>query len=142
LLEHELLLGQEVVREDPVEFPNLVQQGKLGRGVVTVVADEFAHVGSVLLLDVGAIVAVAGAGAGESDLVGHAVVEQVVIDELGPVVGIDADDREREHPPDVHEGSNTHFSALFFTDRFTVHPVAMSVTVRVKQCSPDVLPPS
>ena len=57
-----------------------------GRGVVAVVANEFAHVGPVLLLDVGAVVAVAGAGPGEGDLVGHAVVEQVVIDELGPVV--------------------------------------------------------
>jgi len=38
--------------------------------------------------------------------------------------------------------SKTHFSALFRTERFTVHPVAMSVTVRVKQCSPDALPPS
>ena len=64
LLEHEFLLGQEVVGEDQVEFPNLVQQGKLGRGVVTVITDQLAHVGPVLLLDVGAVVAVAGAGAG------------------------------------------------------------------------------
>ncbi|WP_346231471.1 hypothetical protein [Parafrigoribacterium mesophilum] len=38
--------------------------------------------------------------------------------------------------------SNTHFSPLLRTDRFTVHPVAMSVTVRVKQNSPEALPPS
>ena len=38
--------------------------------------------------------------------------------------------------------SNTHFAALLRTDLFTVHPVAMSVTVRVKQCSPEALPPS
>jgi hypothetical protein len=38
--------------------------------------------------------------------------------------------------------SNTHLSALFRTDRFTVHPVAMSVTVRVKQNLPDAVPPS
>jgi hypothetical protein len=38
--------------------------------------------------------------------------------------------------------SNTHFSALFCTDLFTVHPVAISVTVSVKQNCPDALPPS
>lgn len=62
LLEHELLLGQEVVRERPVELPDLIQQGEFCRSVVTVVADEFTHVGPVLLLDVGAVVAVARAG--------------------------------------------------------------------------------
>jgi hypothetical protein len=62
LLEHELLLGQEVVRERPVELPDLIQQGKFCRSVVTVIADEFTHVGPVLLLDVGAVVAVARAG--------------------------------------------------------------------------------
>jgi hypothetical protein len=38
--------------------------------------------------------------------------------------------------------SKTHFWALLRTDRLTVHPVAMSVTVRVKQNSPDALSPS
>ena len=38
--------------------------------------------------------------------------------------------------------ANTHFWALFGTDRFTVQPVAMSVTVRVKQNSPELFPPS
>src|SRR5699024_12292409 len=38
--------------------------------------------------------------------------------------------------------SKTHFAALFFTDLFTVQPVLMSVTVRVKQYSPEALPPS
>lgn len=38
--------------------------------------------------------------------------------------------------------SNTHLAALFRTDRFTVHPVQMSVTVSVKQNSPKLLPPS
>jgi len=38
--------------------------------------------------------------------------------------------------------SKTQMAALFLTDRLTVHPVAMSVTVRVKQNSPLELPPS
>lgn len=36
----------------------------------------------------------------------------------------------------------TLLAALFRTDRFTVHPVQMSVTVSVKQNSPKLLPPS
>src|SRR5487761_1754277 len=38
--------------------------------------------------------------------------------------------------------SNTQMAALFFTDRLMVQPVAMSVTVKVKQNSPAELPPS
>lgn len=38
--------------------------------------------------------------------------------------------------------SNTHRCALLRTDRLTVHPVAISVTVKVKQNSPLLLPPS
>jgi hypothetical protein len=37
--------------------------------------------------------------------------------------------------------SKTHRWALLRTDRFTVHPVAISVTVKVKQNSPLLLPP-
>lgn len=38
--------------------------------------------------------------------------------------------------------SKTNLTALFRTDRFTVQPVEMSVTVRAKQNSPKLLPPS
>jgi len=38
--------------------------------------------------------------------------------------------------------ANTHRWALFRTVRFSVHPRAMSVTVRVEQKSPEELPPS
>ena len=38
--------------------------------------------------------------------------------------------------------SKTQMAALFLTDRLMVQPVKMSVTVRVKQNSPDELPPS
>ncbi len=103
LLEHQFLLREEVVGEHPVKLPDLVQECELGRGVVAVVVNKFTHVGPVLLLDVGAVVAVAGTGPGEGDLVVHAVFEQVVVDELAPVVRIDPDDWEREHPADVHE---------------------------------------
>src|SRR5665647_1819579 len=38
--------------------------------------------------------------------------------------------------------ATTHFWALFGTDRFSVQPVAISVTVSVYACSPIALPPS
>ncbi len=41
--------------------------------------------GPVLLLDVAAVVLVPGTGTGERDLVRFAVIEQVSVDELGPV---------------------------------------------------------
>jgi hypothetical protein len=34
-------------------------------------------------------------------------------------------------------GLDTHFAAFSFTDRFTVHPDTILVTVKVKQYSPD-----
>ena len=48
LLEHELLLRQQGVREHPVEFPDLIQHGPHGQDVVAVVTDQLAHVGRVL----------------------------------------------------------------------------------------------
>ena len=38
--------------------------------------------------------------------------------------------------------ATTDFWALFGTDRFSVQPVAISVTVSVYACSPTALPPS
>jgi hypothetical protein len=48
------------------------------------------------LFDVAAVVFVAGSGAGEGDLVVLAVCEQVGVDELAAVVGVDAQHGERE----------------------------------------------
>jgi len=103
LLADEFLLGKQVVGEDAVQFPDFIELIQLGSRVVAEVADEFADPGPVLLLHVGAIVLVPGPGAGERDLVGMAVGEQVFVDELRSVVRIDADNREREHRGDVLE---------------------------------------
>ncbi|WP_188316577.1 hypothetical protein [Solihabitans fulvus] len=70
---------------------------------VAVIPDRAADYRPVLLLDVAAVVAVARSGPGEGDLLVLAVVEQVVVDELGAVVGVDAQDREREPRGDVLE---------------------------------------
>ena len=58
-LRDQLLLRAEVVRHQRLQRPDLVQQQQLCGGVVTVVADHGAHDRPVLLLDVGAVVAVA-----------------------------------------------------------------------------------
>ncbi|MDQ0854929.1 hypothetical protein QFZ79_003040 [Arthrobacter sp. V4I6] len=89
-----------------------------------------------------AVVLVPGTGAGERDLVGVAVGEQVLVDELRAVVRIDPDDGKGNTAVTCSRASKTHLAALFRTDRFTVQPVEMSVTVRVKQNSPKLLPPS
>jgi hypothetical protein len=54
----ELLLRKQVVREGTVQLPDLVQQLQFRGRVVAQVADEFADPGSVLLLDVRAVVLV------------------------------------------------------------------------------------
>ena len=73
LLEDQLLLGQVVVGEDPVELLDLVEQGVFGGGVVVVVADQLTDPGPVLLLHVRAFVAVARTGPGGGDLLLDAV---------------------------------------------------------------------
>ena len=85
LLEDQLLLGQVVVGEDPVELLDLVEQGVFGGGVVVVVADQLTDPGPVLLLHVRAVVAVARPGPGEGDLLLGTVAQQVVVDELRSV---------------------------------------------------------
>ena len=72
-----------------------------------------------------------------------AVVEEVVVDELGAVVRVDAEDRERELGDDVLDGLEDPDGRLVLDRlRLMVQPVKMSVTVRVKQNSPLELPPS
>ena len=66
----------------------------------------------VLLLDVAAVVLVARTRAGEGDLVLTAPVEQVEVDELRAVVGVDAADREGHHRSDVVEGGHDPFERL------------------------------
>ena len=86
LFEDQLLLGQQVVCEDPVQLPDLVQQIKLAGRVVAQVSDQLADPGPVLLLDVGAVVAIARPGSRERDLLLGAVLQEVVVDELGAVI--------------------------------------------------------
>lgn len=75
------LLWQKIVREDPVQLPNLIKQIQLFKTVVPLLCLQFTNFGPVLLLHVR-------------------------------------------------------------IDRFAAHPTLISVTVRVKQNSPELSPPS
>lgn len=137
-----LLLGAQQVRETMVQIPDLVEHFHLNIGVDTQVADQRADVGPVLLFDVGAVVLVPRPRPGERDLVCLSVFQQVRVDELHSVVGIDPEDRERNSPGAYSIAANTWIAALFRTNRLIVQPVAMSVIVSVKQNSPKLFPPS
>ena len=141
LCEHEFLLRKRVVRKRAIPLPDLVQDRQLGAGVLAEVADEFTHVSPDLLLDMGAVVGVPSPRTGGNDLVVQAVSVGVLVDrlELGksmPMVG------NGNTACTSMRASNTPFVALLRTNRVTAHPVTMSVIVKVKQCSPDALPPS
>jgi hypothetical protein len=69
--------------------------------------------------------------AGEGDLPLLTAVEQVVVEELATVVGIDADGREHMISEMCSSSAMTRRRALLRTERFSVRPVAISVTVRV-----------
>jgi hypothetical protein len=94
------------------------------------VAGVAADHGPVLLLDECLVVLVAGASAGERDPPGLAPAGQVVVDELGPVVGVDPGEVERE--PQLQFGEPGRDELLAFgTDRDGLgQPVAISVASR------------
>ena len=107
------------------------------------VADHCAYYRPVLLLDMCTVIGVAGTGSGEGEPPLLTPVQQVVADELCAVVALSmpssGNGRTLAMPAN---GAMTHVRALFGTDRFSVQPVAISVTVRVYACSPIALPPS
>ena len=138
----ELLLGQEVVREDPVEVPDLIEDGEFRRGVVAKVADQFADVGqffcstwapSLLCLALDRVKVIFCSVQYRKRC---SLMNSEPLSESMPMIG------NGNTPITCWSASNTHLAALFCTERFTVHPVAMSVTVKVKQNSPLLLPPS
>ena len=58
-LGYQFLLGSEMVRQQPLQGPDLIQQVKLTGSVIAVIADGLAHNVPVLLLHMGAVVLVA-----------------------------------------------------------------------------------
>src|SRR5262245_57804761 len=82
--------GQEQVLE-PAQLAAVerVDRGLGGGSVVAHVPEQLADVGPVLLLDVGVVVLLVGAAAGELDLLGLTVVPQMLIDKLRAVIRVD-----------------------------------------------------
>lgn len=88
VLGHELLHGLEEV---DVQAREPIDAGELGIGRLggeAIIADEVPHDRAVLLLDVGAVVLLPGATAGEGDPARVAVVVQALVDELAAVVTV------------------------------------------------------
>src|SRR2546426_5758769 len=81
---------EEVLEEAELMAVERVDGGEGGERVIPEIAEQFADVGPVLLLDVGVVVFLVGPPAGELDGVGLAVIVEVAVDELGAVIGVDA----------------------------------------------------
>jgi hypothetical protein len=79
--------------EVDVEVPDSIQaveEVKLFGGVVAVIANGSPHNRPVLLLDIGIVILLTSAAAGEGDFFIQTVAVELIIDELGAIVGIDA----------------------------------------------------
>ena len=101
----ELDRGQEEVVEEPQLVPiERVQRHHGRRGVVPPVPHELADVRPVLLLDVGVVVLLVRPAARELDLLGLAVAVEMVVDELGAVVGVDPPEAEGQDLSDLLQG--------------------------------------
>ena len=90
-LRHELLHGLEEVDVQAREVVHATELRIGGLGGEAIIADELAHDGAVLLLDVGAVVLLPGAAAGEGDAVTATPIEETVVYELRAVVAVEAD---------------------------------------------------
>ena len=102
---HEFHDGLEAIQIRPqgsaVERVEVIGRGG---GLESLVADDFPHVGPVLLLDVRVVVAVHGSPAREVNFFLEAVGEQLPVDELGPIVRIEAAQGKRQTAPNALEG--------------------------------------
>ena len=98
LLAQQLEAGDEEIAEQFIGLVEAPQGFGQGGMVEAFVADLFPDVGGVFLFDVGVVVLLAGAGAGERDRFGQPadVGQQMVVDELVAVVGVDPPQAERQ----------------------------------------------
>ena len=125
---HAGLKEVEVEAEDPVE-PGHSAEGSLGREAI--IPHQPADHTPVLLLDVSAGILLVGPGASESDLVALAVSVEMLIDELTPIVAVQAQEGEGEplrHA--VNAGANP-FLSFPHTVWHSTQPVAISTVLRV-----------
>lgn len=101
-------------------------------------ADELADPGLVLLFTCAPSFSLPGR-LGEGDVPGVAVGQQMTVNKLRAVSESIPRMGNGNTPETCSRATKTHLAALFHTDRLTVHPVQMSVTVGVKQSSPKAL---
>src|SRR6266851_6552141 len=93
VLAHELLHGLEEVDVQAGEAIDAGELGIGGFGGEAIIADELADDGAVLLFDMGAVVLLPGATAGEGDAALAAVIVQALVDELAAVVAVESEQR-------------------------------------------------
>src|SRR5712691_7410628 len=99
LFAHELLHGLEEVDVQAGEAIDAGELGIGGLGGEAIIADELADDGAVLLFDMGAVVLLPGATAGEGDAALPAVVVQALVDELTTVIAIEPEERHGQALP-------------------------------------------
>jgi hypothetical protein len=92
---------EEVHHQPPVAAVQLVEGRDGARIVDSLPSHQAADMGPVLLLDVGVVVLLVGPAPGELDLVLLAEADDVVVDELAPIVGVQTPQLKRELLLDV-----------------------------------------
>jgi hypothetical protein len=116
------------LEEVHVEASEAIDAGELrigGLGREAIIADEAAHDGAVLLLDVGTVVFLVGAAPGEGDVHPLAVVVEDAVDELRAVVAIEAEGH-RQPLLDVMDGA-AHAALAFAPDGIELDPAGADV---------------
>src|SRR2546429_660897 len=104
LFARELHRGQEQVLEQPqLVGVERVHRRARRRRVIAHVPEELADVRPVLLFDVGVVVLLVGPAAGELDLLGLAVLPEMLVNELRAVVRVDAAQPEGQAGPELLE---------------------------------------
>jgi len=99
-----------------------------GLGGDAIIADEVTDDRAISLFDVRTIVFLPGATAGKGDAVPLAVDEEMVVDELGAVVAVQADERHRQELAHPMDGS-VHAVLALAPDGLQLDPWGESVTV-------------
>jgi len=90
--------AEEVVKESPFGAVQVIEEGDDLWVVKSLVSEPLADMGPVFLFDMGVVVVVVGAAASELDglfFLGE-VAQEVVVEEFGSVVGVEAEQGERE----------------------------------------------
>jgi hypothetical protein len=93
----------EVVGVEPQVSVELIKKSKLLIVIVAIVADALADNGVVFLFDVTAIVLAERTASGEGDFGVFAEAEEVAVDELRAIIGVEAEHGKGEFTLDVME---------------------------------------